>query len=394
MNSESLSLKTSASVLNFKHNLLLKVITFGDFISTGEYGSEYCILFEEYISDIKIITTLEWGGIIFLYEFIDDKRIHIPVVFNLKQPEIITSGDVISILINRVDVLYRRRSDSNMLFVTERCNHQCIMCAQPPKSTDDRWRVSESHSVIDLIDKSEPILGISGGEPTLLDDDLVSIIGHCKDSLPNTCIHVLSNGVAFSDKSFAEKISNIEHPNLLWGIPIYGCSAQQHDFHTQVLGSFNQTIHGLYNLSLFSQVIELRVVLTKMVLMNIRPILEFILWNLPFVNSVALMGIEPTGYARLNHSIVWDELDEYRDELCHSINYLRHSSINIFLYNVPLCYLPSELHPIAIRSISDWKISYEPECFVCQKKDQCCGFFKSHRARFTRRNVVPFKQII
>ncbi len=53
----------------------------------------------------------------------------------------LANGDVIALQPHslRFRSLYRRNSQHNSLLVTERCNHYCLMCSQPPKDIDDRW---------------------------------------------------------------------------------------------------------------------------------------------------------------------------------------------------------------------------------------------------------------
>ena len=48
-------------------------------------------------------------------------------------------------------VLYRPRSPHNMLFATERCNNNCLMCSQPPKVIDDSGMSDYLVRLIDLI---------------------------------------------------------------------------------------------------------------------------------------------------------------------------------------------------------------------------------------------------
>jgi hypothetical protein len=54
-------------------------------------------------------------------------------------------GDVIGISPNARSfrTLYRRGSKHNSFLVTDRCNHYCLMCSQPPKDVDDRWLLDE-----------------------------------------------------------------------------------------------------------------------------------------------------------------------------------------------------------------------------------------------------------
>lgn len=388
---KNLPLKSTAKIFNFEHPLILKIITLHDFISTGEYGNKYCLKLDGNPNHLGDILNLDWGAII-ISEDLYYEEVSYPVIYGLNIPEIVSSGDVISVSSHGISVYYRKNSNSNVLFVTERCNHNCIMCSQPPREIIDEWRVDVCHTIIEFIDKNEKVLGISGGEPTLLGEKLIDLIKHCKNTLPLTQLHILTNGTAFHKIDYLERILQIEHPNIMWGIPIYGDTPQLHDFHTQVKGSFNKTVHGIYNLASKGQSIELRIVLTHSILDNIRNIMEFILWNMPFVDTVALMGVESTGYAKSNYELVWAEIEPYINEVRHSIKLMQCSPINVLLYNIPLCKLPIELHDIAVQSISDWKNIFYEKCRDCEKLEMCGGFFNSHKtAKFTSKEVIPFK---
>src|SRR5439155_25961917 len=54
-------------------------------------------------------------------------------------------GDIIGLdpSSRRLRVLYRRASKHNSFLVTERCNHYCLMCSQPPRDVDDGWILDE-----------------------------------------------------------------------------------------------------------------------------------------------------------------------------------------------------------------------------------------------------------
>ncbi len=385
-------LKTTANVDFLNSSQLYKVIDLQEFVSTGQFSKKHCLLLHEYSADLSEILSLGWGAIIITDNQSERPNIaRIPQITKLELPHAISTGDVILVSQNRIDILYRRKSNSNLLFVTENCDHKCIMCSQPPKEIEDSWRIDECHQLLDLIDQDVQVLGISGGEPTLLGTDFLELLKHAKEALPFTMLHILTNGCAFEEYDYVAKVSQISHQNILWGIPLYGTTPQQHDYHTQTIGSFNKTMHGLYNLGHARERIELRIVLTLPIAQNIVSIADFIQRNLPFVETVALMGIEPIGFAKANYETVWCELITYQDNILESTRRLLSSGINTVLYNIPLCHLPDELHNLAAQSISDWKNSYRDECNECIKIDQCCGFFKSHRQRFGEQRIEPIQ---
>ena len=54
-------------------------------------------------------------------------------------------GDVMAVepAAKRYRVLWRQASRHNAFLVTDRCDHRCLMCSQPPKDVDDGWIIDE-----------------------------------------------------------------------------------------------------------------------------------------------------------------------------------------------------------------------------------------------------------
>ncbi len=121
-----------------------------------------------------------------------------PTAFGVKGLDHLEDGDVVAVHPSGyVRTLYRIGSRHNALFATDRCNSFCLMCSQPPRPVDDRDRIIEHLRLIELIDPATTELGITGGEPTLLKGDLLRIVARCKELLPGTSLHILSNGRLF-----------------------------------------------------------------------------------------------------------------------------------------------------------------------------------------------------
>jgi His-Xaa-Ser system radical SAM maturase HxsC len=297
----------------------------------------------------------------------------------------LSGGDVVALSADaqRIRVLWRHRSRQNSILLTERCNHYCLMCSQPPKAAIDDHLLAQAFELIRLLPRDAAEIGFTGGEPTLYGEELLDLLRLCRNLHPDSQVHVLSNGTRFADPEFAAAWGRVGNPNMMVGIPIYGAEPARHDYVVQSQGAFNQTIPGILNLAQVGARIEIRVVLHKQTAPALPEIAEFIARNLPFVDQVALMGLEMIGLARANIPDLWIDPTEYADELVEAVTLLDRSRIHTMIYNHQLCLLPRALWPWAVRSISDWKNEYHPECARCSVREQCGGFFFSAKYKIS-----------
>jgi His-Xaa-Ser system radical SAM maturase HxsC len=295
----------------------------------------------------------------------------------------LVDGDVLAVELQRpaVRVLYRRNSQHNSFLLTERCNHYCLMCSQPPKDVNDDWIVDELFQAIPLISPDTASLGFTGGEPTLLGDRFLRLVRDMREHLPATALHILSNGRRFVDPHFAHAYAAIEHPDAMLGIPIYSASSQTHDYIVQANGAFDETIRGILNLKTYGQKVEIRVVIHRQNYAHLPALAEFIARNLTFVDHVALMGLEMTGFAKANIEALWIDPMDYREELYEAAALLEDFGLPTSIYNHQLCTIDRRIWPLAVKSISDWKNEYRPECAGCAVQEQCGGFFATGRLR-------------
>jgi His-Xaa-Ser system radical SAM maturase HxsC len=309
------------------------------------------------------------------------------VLSNLAHDEVVAPGDVIRLREKgQVSVLYRRRANANALFVTERCNSFCLMCSQPPRDENDDWRVDEIIELVPLIDKNLPHLGITGGEPTLLGSQLAKIIECVKENLPQTLLHILTNGRRFADRSVVDMME-VGRGRARWAIPLYGDTAPRHDYIVQANGAFEETLNGIYNLAERRHTIEIRVVLHAQTVDRLLPLMDFIWRTMPFVDHVALMGLEPMGFAKMNRDLLWIDPLDYANTLEEAAWYLHDRGIPVSIYNVPFCVLPRSVWPLAKQSISDWKNVFSDECVSCSVRETCCGFFMSASREWRSRGI-------
>jgi His-Xaa-Ser system radical SAM maturase HxsC len=300
----------------------------------------------------------------------------------------LADGDVVRISPRSGElwVMYRRNSSSNSMLLTERCNSYCVMCSQPPRAVADDHLVRAYLEAIPLMSPETNELGITGGEPTLLGDGLLEIIRKCRDRLPKTSLHVLTNGRMCSYLSLCRDVAAIAHPDLMMGVPLYSDVPHRHDYVVQAEGAFDQTVRGLLNLARCGVPVEIRVVLHRQTVDRLPQLGRFIARNLPFADHVALMGLETMGFVRMNLDALWIDPHDYQSQLLECVDHLHRSGLSTSIYNHQLCVLDRRLWPFARKSISDWKNEYLEACGACAARSRCGGFFAS--ASLRRSNFI------
>ena len=327
------------------------------------------------------------------YLFFEKPSQSVPTVSYLLEPgfSYLRNGDVIKInpLQGTLRTVYRRNSRHNSVLVTERCNNYCLMCSQPPRDINDGYLVDELLQAIPLMSRETVSVVITGGEPTLLGGRLVELLNAFRCYLPYTAVHVLSNGRSFRNFDYAKAIGQVQHPDLMIGIPLYSDISSKHDYVVQADGAFDDTIRGIINLKTAGVKVEIRVVLHDLTYARLPQLARFIRRNLTFCDHVALMGLEMTGFTRSNLEKLWIDPKDYQPQLRDAVAILDAAKMDVSIYNHQLCILDESLHRFSRKSISDWKNEYMPECNGCTRKRECGGFFSSAKLRYSG-HIMPF----
>lgn len=357
---------------NINEPLLGKI----SFSSTGKDNRSETIIVDPKLSKRKLKS---YVASIFSCIDIDDqlKTSDIPIVYNVNNIHLLSEGDVVEILPNGlINVFYQINSKHNLIFVTSRCNSNCIMCPQIIDNNEGNL-LDLNLKLISLIDKSTEELALTGGEPTVIGHDLFHLILACKHYLPNTSLLLLTNARKFSDLKYTHLFSSLGHPNITIAITLYGDNDIEHDFIVGSKDAFNEMVRGILNLATFGNSIEIRIVIHKYTYKGLLRISEYIYRNMAFVKHIAFMGLETTWRAKANLELLWVEPKEVINSLEESIRYLAQRGMNLSIYNIPLCLLPKNLWKFARQSISEWKNSFDSECLMCSVKNQCSGMFES-----------------
>lgn len=96
------------------------------------------------------------------------------------------------------------------------------------------------------------------------------------------------------------------------------------------------------------------------------------------------MGLENMGYVKKNWRQLWIDPLDYATQLRSAVEHLHRRGIDVSIYNLPFCVLPSEVWGFARQSISDYKQILLDECQACEVANHCPGFFLSGEERHSR----------
>lgn len=285
---------------------------------------------------------------------------------------------------------YDNEIGDNAFMLTDQCNSNCIMCP----ATDNMRKKRNTVNVDEILDIIRHMpsdarhITITGGEPFLIGNRIFEIFKAFKEKCHNTSFLLLTNGRALSYEPFIRKFYETAPTKIIIGIPLHGYDATSHDAITRSPGGFEQTIRGIKNLINFGYQVELRMVVSKLNYHNITRICELIVKEFPGVCRVRVMGLEMLGNAAVNKNDVWIPYNEAFSASKEGIDLLIKNSIQVGLYNFPLCSVEEKYHPIAAKSITGYKVRYAEACDQCLLKDACGGIFAG-TIRLAKDDVKP-----
>ena len=281
-----------------------------------------------------------------------------------------------------------KAESSALVYVTNQCNSNCIMC---PDSVKLRTRPNEvtREKLLEQIGEINPEaehVDITGGEPTLLKEQLPELIEAVFRQAPDAEVLMLSNGRSFAAGGYTERFSAFAYRRLKIEIPIHGDCAELHDRIAGCPESFVQTRAGIHHLLEAGVEVGIRIVVSRLNYSRLNELIRFISREFPEIKYVNLMGMEVLGNAWKNREQVWIEFDEVKDSLQQAVEQCFACGIIPSLYNYPLCLFDRKYWYCYRNSISDYKIRYFEECEKCTEKSRCGGFFAS-TYRYTRYKV-------
>lgn len=270
-------------------------------------------------------------------------------------------------------------SDGATLFVTEKCNSNCIMC---PMSLASRKRglsipQSEWSGLVDQIPSNIMHITITGGEPFLEYRNLLPAMEKINERFPDAEILILTNGRALSIQRIFDQLAPLITERYLFAVPIHASCEELHDKITQAPGSFRQSVKAIRKLSGYGARIEIRIVGHQKNISDISRIFYMLSGMDVRFEVVNLVAMEMMGCAASNRNSLWIDYDMLAQSAEKGIYYALMHGIDVGLYNFPLCMLPEKLWPLAKLSITPSKVRFYEQCRECREYNACGGLFYS-----------------
>ena len=266
----------------------------------------------------------------------------------------------------------------NTLYITDKCNSNCIMCpmAEPVRRDGHTVPFVIQDELIRYMPCRMEHITITGGEPFIIKEKLFDILRQLKEGNKAQSYLLLSNGRVFSNHEYCRRFAEVVPEDFLVGIPLHAPTADVHDSISQAKGSFVQTTAGIKNLLATKMVsVEIRIVVSKLNATYLPALARYIVENYPTIDSVKIMGMEMLGNALVNSDKVWIPYEEAFENMQSAIDILVENAINVAIYNFPLCFVTRPYWNICANSITEHKIKYANACSNCKEKNACGGMF-------------------
>ena len=275
--------------------------------------------------------------------------------------------------------IFLEHQDDAVIYVTEACNSNCVMC---PMSLASRKRgsklsISDWNSIPGIIPKDVAHITITGGEPFLEHQQLAQFLQLATLQYSRSEILILTNGRALSIDSIFDEIAPYISNNICFAVPIHSSDSILHDTISQTDGSFLQTIRGLEKLKATNAKVEIRIVGHQYNISHISDTIKYLSNSGLRIDIINIIAMEMTGCAAANRDKLWVDYDRLCESALPGIRYAILHGINIGLYNFPFCMVPKELWPVVKDSITSYKIRFDNQCTNCRMRNICGGLFYS-----------------
>lgn len=219
------------------------------------------------------------------------------------------------------------------------CNNDCMLCVAD--SRNNPAGDLPTRDILDYINRlkcsKRVFLEISGGEPTIR-KDFFHIMQAINDAGIGSVL--FSNGRLFSNRSFCERYYDCAAQCTL--IPIHSDNANEHDFQTQVKGSFNETVEGIKNLFEYGLPVAIKTIVTRLNYKKLPDIVRFCAESFPESTHFGIDALDILGSADRNKGLLSVKLKESVPYIEKAIDVAVELGIRPSVLFVPLCVVKEE----------------------------------------------------
>ena len=270
------------------------------------------------------------------------------------------------------------KNNSIDLCFWNKCNSHCVICTNP----DDFWK-ERDYGYDYIRSRFRGFKGriksitVTGGEPTI-HPDFSKIVELIKSEFPTVKINLLTNGRRLYYASFARKCCELNNINI--AISLHGYNARTHDGVTSVKGSFTQSCRGIRNILRYKregQVLETRVVITKLNYRFIDKILRFISTRFPRIDRLTLVFMEIEGKAEENIKKTGLTYTDFLGTLA-KIEKLIPKFKEFRFYHFPLCAVEKRFWKYIWNTLPKQEVMYPGQCKKCWCRLACLGVHKGY----------------
>ena len=213
-----------------------------------------------------------------------------------------------------------------------------------------------------------------------------------RTEFPGNLIRLLSNGRMFADEDFARRACGIAQLPFEVAVPMFGYDAKTHESISRAPHSFAQTTQGLRHLLKHrrpGQLVEIRVIMTRIQCRYLDGLLDFLLAEFPEVDRIVFLYEELEGFAEHYGAALKIPMSEAAAHLDRNIEKIKMFK-SARLYHFALCTVPARLWPFVWNTLADFKVTYLEGCLTrCRYKAQCVGVHRSYVKHMGAPDIAP-----
>ncbi|MEA1945009.1 MAG: radical SAM protein [Euryarchaeota archaeon] len=297
------------------------------------------------------------------------------------------------------------------IYPTYQCNMNCLFCISGGEKQAERMKDLTVAEVIKRLEEANVKKGTtvvySGGEPTIY-KDIIYLIRYSSEK--GADVRLLSNCIKFADFNFALQAVKAGMTGVATNF--YGHNKETYEYLTQSKGTWKKLIKAVDNLFLLKNkyeyplYIELKILVTKPIMIRIPELVEFISDRFPKPDLLGIFGASVQGSLRDNKEEISCRISEAAPYVKQSIEIARNHGQNIRVFDIPPCVLEDPEYFRYFNSLHNYYINGQftpewnsknkkfdvingPRCERCKFYGRCSGVRKEYAKEYGFDELKP-----